>query len=67
MIQAGIVEAAPTSHTTVLGWEVDDINAVVNRLGAAGVKSRKMQSKNQDDFFIWTAPRWFKGRLVPRP
>jgi catechol 2,3-dioxygenase-like lactoylglutathione lyase family enzyme len=65
MIRAGMVETVTTSQNTVLGWEIENINAAVDRLKAAGVKLRQMPGKDQDDSFIWTAPdgskvAWFQ-------
>jgi len=65
MIRAGMVETVTTSQNTVLGWEVEDISAAVDRLKAAGVKFCEMPGKNQDDSLIWTAPdgskvAWFQ-------
>jgi catechol 2,3-dioxygenase-like lactoylglutathione lyase family enzyme len=65
MIRAGMAETVNASQNTVLGWEVEDISAAVERLRAAGVKFRQVRSRNQDDSPIWTAAdgskvAWFR-------
>lgn len=47
------VMAAPY---TVLGWNVMDLEAEVDRLGAAGVTFNRYEGMVQDDRGIWTAP-----------
>jgi catechol 2,3-dioxygenase-like lactoylglutathione lyase family enzyme len=50
---------------TVLGWEVRDIDVVVERLAKAGVTFERYDFLKQDTHGIWTAPggakvAWFK-------
>jgi len=50
---------------TVLGWDVEDIEAAVKELTAAGVSFERYGSFPQDEAGIWTAPggtrvAWFK-------
>jgi catechol 2,3-dioxygenase-like lactoylglutathione lyase family enzyme len=40
----------------VLGWEVDDMDAVVDALAAAGVAMTVYEGLGQDAKGIWTAP-----------
>ena len=58
----GDVHAAP--HT-VLGWQVNDIEATVDELVAKGVQFNRYDGLEQDDRGIWTAPggariAWFR-------
>ena len=41
---------------TVLGWQVDDIHAVVGRLAAAGVDLVRHEGMDQDSAGVWTTP-----------
>ncbi len=57
-------ERVPAQYT-VLGWEVSDIDAVVDALTKAGVKFEKYGFPTQDARGIWSAPggakvAWFK-------
>ena len=50
---------------TVLGWEVDDIAAVVRSLASAGVSFERFDGMEQDDLGVWLSPSgarvaWFK-------
>lgn len=45
----------PTGHP-VLGWEVDDIAAVVAALAARGLAMTVYEGLGQDEQGIWTAP-----------
>jgi catechol 2,3-dioxygenase-like lactoylglutathione lyase family enzyme len=50
---------------TVLGWEVDDIDQVVDRLVKRGVEFLTVPGLPQDERAVWTAPdgtriAWFK-------
>jgi catechol 2,3-dioxygenase-like lactoylglutathione lyase family enzyme len=59
------VEAVALAPYTVLGWEVRDIAATVNALGARGVSFERYGFLEQDARGIWTAPggarvAWFK-------
>jgi catechol 2,3-dioxygenase-like lactoylglutathione lyase family enzyme len=52
-------------HGTVLGWEVDDIEAVVIWLRDRGVSTEKYPFVADQELGIWTAPSgdkvaWFK-------
>jgi len=59
-----VQEMTPAAHT-VLGWEVDDIAAVVSQLAKSGVRFERYHVLEQDDLGVWTAPgggrvAWFK-------
>ena len=41
---------------TVLGWQVDDIHAVVARLAAVGVDLVRHEGMDQDSAGVWTTP-----------
>jgi len=41
---------------TVLGWAVDDIEATVRALGAAGVGFERFPGLEQDDIGVWASP-----------
>jgi catechol 2,3-dioxygenase-like lactoylglutathione lyase family enzyme len=41
---------------TAVGWQVADIDAIVDRLSAAGVATRRYPGLEQDDRGIWRAP-----------
>lgn len=50
---------------TVLGWRVDDIHTVIDRLAAVGVEMTRYPGFGQDDAGVWTAPggaqiAWFR-------
>jgi len=55
-----------TPHTfTVLGWDVDDLEACVRSLKLKGLVFERYDFLSQDDLGIWTAPggtkvAWFK-------
>jgi catechol 2,3-dioxygenase-like lactoylglutathione lyase family enzyme len=54
----------PAAHT-VLGWEVEDIDAAVKELRARGVAFLRFENMPQDALGIWTSPSrarvaWFK-------
>lgn len=50
---------------TVLGWDVDDVEATVKELRAAGVEFMRYPNMEQDENGVWTSPAgaqvaWFK-------
>jgi catechol 2,3-dioxygenase-like lactoylglutathione lyase family enzyme len=54
----------PAAHT-ILGWEVEEIEAKVNDLRARGVAFLRFEGMPQDALGIWTSPSgakvaWFK-------
>jgi predicted enzyme related to lactoylglutathione lyase len=59
------VDALRPQGFTVLGWEVDDIEATVDTLARRGVRFERFEGMDQDDRGIWNAPSgacvaWFK-------
>jgi catechol 2,3-dioxygenase-like lactoylglutathione lyase family enzyme len=50
-----VEDVAPVPYT-VLGWQVVDLEAEIDRLGAAGVEFTRYDGMGQDDRGIWTAP-----------
>src|SRR5689334_22334303 len=60
--RVNVVTPAPF---TVLGWEVDDISAIIRTLRARGVSFQQVQGLEQDELGVWTTPdgtkvAWFK-------
>jgi predicted enzyme related to lactoylglutathione lyase len=50
---------------TVLGWQVSDIAAIIDRLAKRGVEFDRFEGMDQDERGIWTSPSgarvaWFK-------
>lgn len=41
---------------TVLGWDVDDVDAAIGRLAQAGAVPLRYDGMGQDDAGVWTAP-----------
>jgi catechol 2,3-dioxygenase-like lactoylglutathione lyase family enzyme len=65
MIRITKHEAFCPAQGTVLGWEVDDIQAAVLWLGSRGVVTEKYAFVADQELGIWTAPSgdqvaWFK-------
>lgn len=65
MIRISKSETFKPAQGTVLGWEVDDIRAVVSWLGSRGVVTEKYPFVEDQESGIWTAPSgtqvaWFK-------
>ncbi len=66
LIRLTKVEDLKPQQFTILGWQVSDIVATVNRLQAAGVTfERYGDFMKQDELGIWNAPggakvAWFK-------
>ena len=50
------VERVATPGYTVLGWEVEDIERVVDELVGRGVRFRRYEGMTQDERGIWTSP-----------
>lgn len=51
----------PQPHT-VLGWQVDDVQAMAKELAARGVQFERFPGMDQDEVGVWTqaAVAWFK-------
>jgi catechol 2,3-dioxygenase-like lactoylglutathione lyase family enzyme len=45
-----------SSSATVVGWTVDDIDAAIDELVAAGVRFERYPWFQQDDRCVWVAP-----------
>jgi hypothetical protein len=65
MLRVAIVGESVVAPYTVLGWQVDDIGAIVRGLAAKGVKFERYAWMEQNDLGIWSAPSgakvaWFK-------
>jgi catechol 2,3-dioxygenase-like lactoylglutathione lyase family enzyme len=58
------VESVTPVQNTILGWQVDDIEATVRGLTEKGVAFERYPQLDQDDIGIWTSPgariAWFK-------
>ena len=50
-----VPERAPAAYT-VLGWQVDDLEAEVDELVGRGVTFLRFEGMDQDDRGIWTTP-----------
>jgi predicted enzyme related to lactoylglutathione lyase len=55
-LRVTLVEQVATAPYTVLGWEVPEIEATVNRLTMAGVVFQRYEGMDQDELGIWTTP-----------
>jgi len=65
MLRVAIVGEIVLAPYTVLGWQVNDIDATVRGLAAKGVKFERDPWMEQDEVGIWSAPSgakvaWFK-------
>ena len=59
------VQSLKAQPFTVLGWEVPDVRAAVQKLSDQGIRFEIFQGMGQDDLGIWNAPggtkvAWFK-------
>src|ERR1700689_2155561 len=65
MIRISKSETFKAAQGTVLGWEVDDIRAVVSWLASRGVETEKYPFVEDKETGIWASPSgdhvaWFK-------
>ena len=65
MIRISTVEQFTPMPFTVLGWQVDNIQKIVQELTKRGVTFERYSFLKQDDLGIWDAPEgvrvaWFK-------
>ncbi len=65
MLRVSIVRELAPAKFTVLGWEVDDIEAEMETLSKAGLVFERYGLPGQDELGVWTAPggtkvAWFK-------
>jgi catechol 2,3-dioxygenase-like lactoylglutathione lyase family enzyme len=56
MLRAAIDPNMVTVERTVLGWRVEDIEAVVRGLSEAGVNFQRYSFMQQDELGIWNSP-----------
>jgi catechol 2,3-dioxygenase-like lactoylglutathione lyase family enzyme len=65
MLRVSIVRELSPAQFTVLGWEVDNMDAEMDALIQAGVTFERYNFPGLDDRCVWTAPdrtkvAWFK-------
>ena len=66
MLRISTVETHQPGPSTVLGWEVPDIEAAARALIAKGIQFNIYEGFGQDELGIWTSPAsdakvaWFK-------
>ena len=66
MLRISTVETHEATPSTVLGWDVPDIEAAAQTLKAKGVEFNIYDGFGQDELGIWTSPAsdakvaWFK-------
>jgi len=65
MVRAAKMKEVTPAQSTILGWQVTDIENVVRSLQKKGVQFEIFGFFKQDDLGIWTAPTgdkvaWFK-------
>jgi len=56
MLRLSAVEKPVVAPYSVLAWNVDDIDAVMDGLGARGVVFARYDGLEQDERGVWTAP-----------
>jgi catechol 2,3-dioxygenase-like lactoylglutathione lyase family enzyme len=59
------VAEKPAAGYTVLGWDVDDLDAAVDELRGRGITFTRYDGMDQDEHDAWTAPSgtrvaWFR-------
>jgi len=64
-VRVTLVQSRADTGYTVLGWQVDDIDAAVDALRDKGVDLVRYKGMDQDDHDVWTAPdgmrvAWFR-------
>jgi catechol 2,3-dioxygenase-like lactoylglutathione lyase family enzyme len=65
MLRVTPVNEVAAANYTVLGWEVDDVAAMVASLSGRGVRFERYDFMKQDEAGVWTAPggakvAWFR-------
>src|ERR1700761_5018061 len=65
MLRLSITKQRSALPSTVLGWDVPDIQATVSELDAAGIRFERYSFLEQDERGIWNSPTgakvaWFK-------
>jgi catechol 2,3-dioxygenase-like lactoylglutathione lyase family enzyme len=64
-LRVTLVEDTARAPYTVLGWQVEDIEASIEQLVSRGVRFERFERMEQDELRIWTSPggariAWFK-------
>jgi catechol 2,3-dioxygenase-like lactoylglutathione lyase family enzyme len=64
-LRVTLVDSVAGAPYTVLGWNVADIHAAIDRLEARGVAFERFDGVDQDPGGVWTAPggarvAWFR-------
>ncbi|HEY6429801.1 MAG TPA: VOC family protein [Acidimicrobiales bacterium] len=67
VIRVTLVPEVRTAPYTVLGWEVDDLEATVDTLVARGVSFLRFDGMDQDTRGIWAAPGGDRVSWFPDP
>jgi len=67
LLRVIIVQDLTPQQFTVLGWNVDNVVAVIKQLNDKNVFCERYDFFEQDDFGIWTSPNgskvaWFKDQ-----
>jgi catechol 2,3-dioxygenase-like lactoylglutathione lyase family enzyme len=55
-VRVTLVEAKAEARYTVLGWDVDDLDATVADLVGRGIAFARYDGMGQDSSGVWTAP-----------
>ena len=55
-VRITLVQELTVQPFTILGWLVEDLDAVVNALLAVGVEPLRYEGMAQDERGVWTAP-----------
>ena len=55
-LRVTLVEERAGAEYTVLGWQVDDLDAEIRKLTRAGVLFQRYDGMPQDSSGVWTAP-----------
>ena len=61
------VDAVAGAAYTVLGWRVEDLDAVVAALRSRGIEPRRYEGMEQDGSGAWTAPGGSRIAWFPDP
>jgi catechol 2,3-dioxygenase-like lactoylglutathione lyase family enzyme len=67
VVRVTLVPEVRAASYTVLGWEVDDLEATVDTLEARGVAFLRFEGMDQDARGIWTAPGGDRVSWFPDP
>jgi predicted enzyme related to lactoylglutathione lyase len=67
MLRLTKVDSFTPQPFTVLGWAVDDLDATMASLTAAGVSFHRYEGMGQDESGVWTAPSGGRIAWFPDP